>query len=279
MQARSEGDRKRAMSGAWAKMLMLSWVIFGWESAGAEEAIDASDPTRIYSYAGAGMKYTDYTNDESMTEMRVTGNLGITEQDMIMFEGGYGWHSGDKVRGDNSGLTNARARWFHLVKMDYGVSNGYRGWATQVDLQVAGELKGTDGQNVLAVGVLPAFGLGSNWSFYLALNAVNVWDKNFENWNGMGIGAAPLLVYVPDGWWPGAYVQLWPNYISFFAGDLSGKGSGNIDGIIGGEITPEWFWSVVYQKNVDKDLNAYNRGSNTGLVNDQNLFVNVTVYF
>ena len=31
----------------------------------ADEAIDASDSTKIYSYAGGGIKLTDYTNNET----------------------------------------------------------------------------------------------------------------------------------------------------------------------------------------------------------------------
>ena len=60
----------------------------------AEDQIDASDPTKIYTYAGGGVKYTDYTNDESMWEIRATGNLGLSDSDMVMFELGYGWHDG-----------------------------------------------------------------------------------------------------------------------------------------------------------------------------------------
>ena len=158
------------------------------------ENIDASDPTKIYTYLGAGPKYTDYTNGEHMTELRVSGNLGLSKQDMVFFNAGYGEHSGDKVPGSNSGLTNARARWFHLVEMDYAVSSGYRGWATQIDLQLAGQLKGTDGQNVLSFGALPAFGLNKQWSLYLPMNVVNSWDKKFGSYNGVGLNVSPLLV-------------------------------------------------------------------------------------
>ena len=63
-------------------------------TASAEDQIDASDPTKIYTYAGGGVKYTDYTNDESMWEIRATGNLGLSDSDMVMFELGYGWHDG-----------------------------------------------------------------------------------------------------------------------------------------------------------------------------------------
>ncbi|MBL0715696.1 MAG: hypothetical protein JJV98_18575 [Desulfosarcina sp.] len=257
---------------------ILMLMIFSF-SAFAEEAIDASDPTRIYSYAGGGIKYTDYTNGEHMWEMRVTGNIGLSTQDMVLFEVGYGFHSGDRVKGSSSDFTNGRARWFHIFDMDYSVTSGYRGWATQVDMQVAGSLKGTDGQNTLAVGAMPAFGLGENLSFFLALNVANTWDKDFKHYNGCGLNAAPLLVYSPNNWWKGAWVQIWPGYTKFISGDLSNEGAGNLDVTIGGEITPISFWSLTYQKNYDKDLRSYRRGKSSGLKNDQNIFASVTIYF
>jgi hypothetical protein len=225
------------------------------------------------------VKYTDYTNGEYMWEIRATGNIGLSNSDIVMFELGYGWHSGDLVNGKNQGLTNARFRWFHLFPMDYSITSGYRGWGTQVDVQIAGALKGTDGQNTISLGALTAFGLSENWNFYLPVNLINTWDKRFKQWNGIGIGAAPLLVYVPDKWWPDAYVQLWPNYTYFFAGDLKDEGTGNIDIITGGQITSTVLWSVTFQKNVDVDLNSFRRGRDTGLKNDWNAFFNITTYF
>ena len=244
----------------------------------AEETIDASDPTRVYTYAGAGIKYTDYTNDETMIEMRTIGNVGLSENDMLFFEVGYGWHDGDRIAGDNSALTNGRLRWFHLFEMDYSVTNGYRGMATQIDLQIAGSLKGTDGQNTLSIGILPAFGINEKWSFFLPVNVVNSWDKEFRNYNGFGLNVSPLLVYVPD-WWDGSYVQIWPGYTYFVNGDLKKEGSGNLDITTGGAITDTVWWSLVYQKNFDVDLKSFRRGADTGLNSDQNIFLNITTYF
>jgi len=252
--------------------VILSGVVY------AEEKIDASDPTKIYTYAGGGMKYTDYTNGESMWEIRATGNIGLSKSDMLLFELGYGWHSGDKTPGDDSGLTNGRLRWFHLFNMNYDVVSGYRGIATQVDLQVAGELKGTDGQNVVTLGALPAFGISEKWSAFVAANLVNSFDKRFANYNGTGVGLAPLFVYGAD-WWPGSYLQIWPNYTYFFTSELSGDGSGNLDITTGGEITSTLLWSVTFQQNFDKDLKTFRRGRDTGLKNDWNVFANVTSYF
>jgi len=262
-----------------AFLILLTGPVLANMVYGAEEKIDASDPTKIYTYAGGGLKYTDYTNGESMWEIRATGNFGLSDSDMLMFEMGYGWHDGDLVPGDNNDLTNGRLRWFHLFDMDHTVESGYRGVATQIDLQLAGGLKGTDGQNVIVLGALPAFAINQQWSFYLAINVVNSWDKGFDNYNGFGIGAAPLLVFVPENWWPGAYLQLWPNYTAFVSGELSGEGSGNIDLTTGGSITDTVLWSLTLQQNLDEDLKTFRRGENTGVKNDWNLFFNITTYF
>ena len=258
----------------WLSVMGLAYSSFLY----AEEVIDASDPTKVYTYAGAGVKYTDYTNGETMTEMRTVGNIGLSPQDMLMFEVGYGWHDGDKTPGNNSAFTNGRLRWFHVFEMDYSVESGYRGWATQVDLQIAGKLKGTDGQNVLTLGVLPAFGINEQWSFFLPMNMVNSWDKEFEKYNGLGLNISPLLVYSAD-WWEGSYVQIWPGYTYFIDGELKKEGAGNLDITTGGAITDTIMWALTYQKNFDVDLRSFRRGVDTGLNNDQNVFLNITTYF
>jgi len=251
----------------------------GMAAPAAADKIDASDPTKIYTYAGGGVKYTDYTNGESMTELRATGNVGVSANDMVLFEFGYGWHSGDAVPGSNDRWTDARVRWFHLFSMDYAVTHGYRGTGTQLDLQLAGDLKGTNGQNVVTLGLMPAFGLGKQWSLILGANFVNSWDKKFEQWNGAGAGIAPLFVFAPDDWWAGAYVQIWPNYTYFFTGDLAGKGSGTVDLVTGGQITKTTLWGLTLQKQLDQDLGSFRRGRDTGLQNDWNVFFNITTYF
>ena len=58
------------------------------------EEIDASDPTRIYTYAGPGFKYTEFSNGDSLSELRVQGNLALSQNDMMLFEIGYGKYSG-----------------------------------------------------------------------------------------------------------------------------------------------------------------------------------------
>ena len=44
-------------------------------------------------------------------------------------------------------------------------------------------------------------------------------------------------------------------------------------------ITPTISWSLVGQKQLDEDLNAFRRGRDTGLTNDWNVFASVTSYF
>ena len=244
-----------------------------------EVVIDASDPTRIYTYAGAGLKFSDYTNGESMLELRATANLGITDVDMALIEIGYGWHDGDLVPGSNEDLTNLRIRYFHLFGMDYDKTRGYRGTGITMDLQFAGELKGTDGQNVLSAGMMPAFGLGEEWSMFLMLTGVGAWDKSFNKFNGFGVGVAPKFVFSTERWWPGAQIQITPNVKQFFTGDLSGDGDITLEVNVGGEFTPTVMWDFVGEKNYRLDLTSYRRGVDTGLKNDWNLFFNVTTYF
>lgn len=140
-------------------------------------------------------------------------------------------------------------------------------------------LKGTDGQNTVAIGGLPAFGISEKWSTFVAVNVVNTWDKNFERWNGIGLSLAPLLVYTPENWWPGAYLQVWPNYTYFFSGELDGEGSANLDVTTGGPITETIMWAITFQHNFDVDLRTFRRGIDTGLKNDWNIFFNITRYF
>ena len=46
-----------------------------------EERIDASDPTKIYTFMGGGFKYNDYSNGEYMWEARAIGNVGLKGTD------------------------------------------------------------------------------------------------------------------------------------------------------------------------------------------------------
>jgi len=51
-------------------ILVLLFCMLSAGAASAEEKIDASDPTKIYTYAGGGLKYTDYTNGEPSGTVR-----------------------------------------------------------------------------------------------------------------------------------------------------------------------------------------------------------------
>ncbi len=74
------------------------------------EKVDASDPTKIYSYAGLGYKLTEYDNGDSLNEVRAIGNIGFSDSDMLLFEIGYGNYSGTVLSGENdSGATNTLA--------------------------------------------------------------------------------------------------------------------------------------------------------------------------
>ena len=112
--------------------LMAGWISLYLPLLGAsdDERIDASDPTKIYTFLGGGPKYTSFTNGEHIWEARLIGNVGLGEHDMVLFEAGYGVIDGNDIVSSESDLTDPRIRWFHLFEMDYEVI-GYRGMGTQ----------------------------------------------------------------------------------------------------------------------------------------------------
>ena len=248
----------------------------------AEEPIDASDPTKIYTFLGGGPKYSRYSNSDYMSEFRVIGNLGLSENDMILFEFGYGSHDGEYALEDEKedGFTNSRLRYFHTFEMNYDLDRGYRGLGLQVDCQFAGQLRGTDGQNQLMIGAMPTFALGDDWNLYLITSVANTWDRGFSKWNGAGASITSQFVWDPKGLWPGAQFRIIPTYTYFVAGDLQNDGSGQLELNVGGEFTSTLMWDITFEKNFDVDLNSY-RGSiyDSELENDWSLFFNVTMYF
>lgn len=260
-------------------LALLLWFFYLPVLWAEEERIDASDPTKIYTYVGAGLKYNDYTNSEYMLETRVIGNIGLSERDMLLFETGYGWHQGEQAPGEDTGLTNTRLRWFHMYDMNYEIATGYRGLGLQVDVQLAGKLKGTDGQNQITFGVMPVFTLRGGWNLYLMLNVANTWDKGWDYWNGIGPNVSAQFIYDNDNWWPGAQLRLIPTYTYFVAGELENDGSGTLEVNVGGEITPTWMWDVTAEKNVGVDLRSFKREPGEKLENDWNIFFNFTSYF
>ena len=249
--------------------------------ASAEGDIDASDPTKIQTFAGPGIKYTSFADGTHLSEIRATGNIGLGEQDMIMFELGYGDFDGPAISGDKTrGLTNARARWFHLFKMDSNITKGYRGWATQIDLQLEGDVVRTSGSNTVAMGALPAFGINEEWSFYLPINYVSTWNSDFKEHTGHGISIAPMAAYAPAvGPWPGFFLQIWPSYTRYFAGDLDGEGAANLDITIGWAPASRWVATAVFQKNFDKNFEGFRRPGVVSGANDWNVFASATYYF
>lgn len=269
----------------WNKAVLVSCALLMAAGIQAQEAVDASDPTKIYSYLGPGYKYTNFTNDDELHELRLIGNLGIGSSDMVMFELGYGKYfvGDDSSAKDDTGITNGRARYFHLFTMDYSVLTGYRGWATQIDMQFEGGVEGTKGSNTLAIGALPAFGINSSWSFYLPLNYVSTWGEDFDQHNGHGVSIAPMVAYAPEkGLWPGFFLQIWPSWTRYLSGDLDGEGGANIDLTVGGSITERLVMTGVFQHNFDKNFNYHPRagsGNNTSGTNDWNIFINLNWYF
>ena len=116
-------------------------------------------------------------------------------------------------------------------------------------------------------------------NLYLALNGIAAWDEKFQNFSGAGVSISPRFVFSPDDWWAGAQIQVVPDYKYFLTGALDGEGDATLEINVGGQFTPTIMWDVIGQKNYDLDLRSLNRGADTGLKNDWNIFINVTTYF
>jgi hypothetical protein len=239
-----------------------------------KQQIDASDPTQIVTFLGAGPKVTRYTDDANINEIRVSGTFGIGKKDMLIFETGYGHHTAEH----ESGLTNTQVRHFHLFKMDNEIKRGYRGWGSSIDLNLAGELKGMDGQNSLAIGASPAFALGGDWQLYPIVMLLNSWDKRFAHYNGGGVNFSPLLSKSFD-WWDGSFISIWPQYNRFYWGELSGNGGGQLQLIVGGKFTDTFIWKVIGYEMFDKDFRAFKHDEGFPAKADRALHFRVESYF
>ena len=222
-----------------AALVLMTTAAFAESQKEEPQQIDASDPTRIVTFIGAGPKTTRYTDGSRINEARVTATIGLGAKDMIIAGAGYGRNTADK----ENGLTNMQIRHFHLFEMDNTIKKGYRGWGSSIEINLAGSLRGMDGQNLVAVGASPAFALGNDWQLYPIVMMVNSWDKRFGQYNGGGVNLSPMLAKTLD-WWDGAFVTFWPQYNRFFWGNLDGEGGGQLQVTLGGRFTPTLIWRL-----------------------------------
>ena len=81
------------------------------------------------------------------------------------------------------------------------------------------------------------------------------------------------------GPWPGFFMQFWPSYTTYFAGDLEGEGGANLDVTTGWSPRATTVATLVLQQNFDEDLNQFNPNQGASGVNDWNAFASVSWYF
>jgi len=271
-----EGYKGIRMQYSWLrlvlKMLPGSLAMAGNETT-APPRIDASDPTRIVSFIGIGPKVTRFTDGSNISELRLSGTLSIGKKDMVTIEAGYGRHDGE----NENGIASTQLRHFHLFQMDQ-VERGYRGWGSSIDLNLAGSLKGMDGQNTLGLGASPAFALGGGWQLYPITMLLNSWDKKFSRYNGGGINLSPLLAKRLE-WWDGAFLIIWPQYNRFYWGALKGNGGGRLQLTLGGKFTETLIWKLTYDDMFDKYFRAYTSEDGFDEKADRAMFFRVESYF
>ncbi len=249
-------------------LLLLASMFISAEGFARDGAIDTADPTRIYTGIGFSTGTSEYENGESRQELRGNISWAISDEDMLQIESGYGRHESDTVGGDETGLTRTRIHYRQRLPFDDSLQHGFRGMAFQMELQLSGELAGTDGQTILSGGGTPAIRAGKSLDIYLAVDLINSFDKNFQNYNGSGFEVAPLFSYNPDYLWPEAAFQIEPSYTQYVVGQLAFGNSRNLKIACRGTLFTTLNWSLSAEKHAGRDLLTYRGDNSTDLKHD-----------
>ncbi len=251
-----------------ALMFLLGSLTFVSHTIAWDGAIDTADPTRIYTGVGISVGSSDYENGESRRELRGSFSWALTADDMMLLESGYGRHESATAGGDETGLTRTRLFYRQRLPFDDSLQQGFRGMAFQVELQLSGELKGTDGQTILSGGGTPAIRVNKYLDIYPVVDLISSFDKNFKNFNGIGFEVAPLFSYAPDYLWPGAVLQVEPSYTQYVIGQFAFGNSRNLRVAGGGTFFGSLSWLLSAEKHAGRDLLTYRGDNSAGLKHD-----------
>ncbi len=249
-------------------ILFLGSLIFTSEALSLENSIDSSEPTRVYTGVGISAVSSEYDNGESLRELRGSINWAMTPDDMLQIESGYGQHDSNVTGGDDSGLTRTSLRYRQRLPFDESVQTGFLGMAFQAELQLSGEIRGTDGQTLFSGGTTPAIRISKSFDIYPIVNLVNSFDKNFKHYNGSGFDFAPRLTYTPSYLWPGAVVQIQPGYSKYLVGQLAFGNSSRVRIASSGTLFSVLQWTLSAERYNGLDLTTWRGKNSTGLKHD-----------
>lgn len=189
---------------------------------------------------------------------------------MLQIESGYGQHDSSVTGGDDSGLTRTSLRYRQRLPFDDALQTGFLGMAFQAELQLSGEIRGTDGQTLFSGGTTPAIRISKSFDIYPIVNLVNSFDKNFKHYNGSGFDFAPRLTYTPDYLWPGAVVQIQPGYSKYLVGQLAFGNASRMRIASGGSLFSVLQWTLSAERCNGLDLTTWRGNNSTGLKHDWN---------
>jgi len=243
------------------------------------DEVDPSDPTKIDARVGVGYKGTDFIGGTTMSEVRTKVALQLGHQSTFVMDIGVGRLSG-YPQDDDVGLTDGRFRYFRLGEVDRR-ARGYQGWGGSVEVQTQGNVPGTDGSNLLALGGLGAFGWGKEVSLYANLILSGAWSRNLDDYLGSAVRGDLIFAYRPQGLWNGSYLKLKPSYSYGITDALEGEASFDVETSLGGAFSEAklWWWEIQVRTFLQEDLIEDSSGSESGLAPDWSLFLSITHFF
>ena len=242
------------------------------------EEYDPSDPTRVDARTGGGFKYTDFSGSAYLLELRAKAAIQLNPKDLLTVDIGVGESIDVPNQSDESGLTDGRFRYFRMWDVDRSVLAGWQGWGTSVEVQTPGNVPGTDGSALLALGGMGAVGLGEGFSSYLNPIVSSIWNRSVNKHLGVAIRGDLFLTYKPGTLWDGAYFKVKPSVSYGVSNAIDGQLGANVEASLGGAFSKRFWWDVQWRTFLEQDLDLVTEGRESGLADDWSLFLSFTYF-
>lgn len=240
---------------------------------------DPSDPTRVDTRGGFGVKNTEYDPSGQLRELRAKIAVQLNPKDLVTIDIGVGKNLNVPGESDEFGLTDVRFRFFRMWNVDRSIVAGWQGWGTSLELQTPGNVPGTDGSGLVALGAMGALGLGSGFSAFLNPIVSTVWTRGFDQHLGIAARFDLFLTYKPGTLWTGAYFKLKPSVSYGLSDEIQDQGAANLEASVGGAFSRVLWWDIQARTFLEKELDRETEGRESGVADDWSLYLSLTYFF